>query len=65
LGSALEALHRQGAQEAILFVDDDAPADDAERGRGAANAMYDRAGFVEIDRLCSYTRQQRPNVTQG
>ncbi|GDY33991.1 hypothetical protein GTS_56240 [Gandjariella thermophila] len=56
LGSALEVLHEHGAQEVILFVDDDAPPDDPERGRGAANALYDRAGFTEIDRLCSYRR---------
>jgi ribosomal protein S18 acetylase RimI-like enzyme len=56
LGSALEVLHQQGAREVILFVDDDAPPEDPERGRGAANALYDRAGFVEVDRLCSYRR---------
>lgn len=56
LGSALDVLHRNGAREVILFVDDDAPADDPERGRGAANSLYDRAGFVEVDRLCSYHR---------
>jgi ribosomal protein S18 acetylase RimI-like enzyme len=56
LGSALDALHRQGAHEVILFVDDDAPPHDPERGRGAANALYDKAGFVEVDRLCSYRR---------
>lgn len=59
LGTALDALYRQGASEVILFVDDDASADDPERGRGAANAMYDRAGFIEVDRLCSY-RSTRP-----
>ncbi|HWE91878.1 MAG TPA: GNAT family N-acetyltransferase [Pseudonocardiaceae bacterium] len=56
LGSALDVLHQHGAREVILFVDDDASADDPERGRGAANALYDRAGFAEIDRLCSYRR---------
>jgi GNAT superfamily N-acetyltransferase len=56
LGSALHVLHREGAREVILFVDDDAPLDDLERGRGAANARYDRAGFVKVDRLCSYRR---------
>jgi ribosomal protein S18 acetylase RimI-like enzyme len=56
LGSALDVLHQQGAREVILFVDDDAPPEDPERGRGAANALYDRAGFVEVDRLCSYRR---------
>jgi GNAT superfamily N-acetyltransferase len=56
LGAALDVLHRHGAHEAILYVDDDAPADDPERGRGAANSLYDRSGFVEVDRLCSYQR---------
>jgi ribosomal protein S18 acetylase RimI-like enzyme len=54
LGSALAELTRWGAEEVILFVDDDAPADDPERSRSAANAMYDRAGFIEVDRLYSY-----------
>lgn len=57
LGSALDVLHREDVREVILFVDDDAPPDDPERGRGAANALYDRAGFIEVDRLCSYRRQ--------
>jgi ribosomal protein S18 acetylase RimI-like enzyme len=57
LASALEVLHEHGAREAILFVDDDAPPDDPRWGRGAANALYDRAGFAEIDRLCSYRRR--------
>lgn len=56
LGTALDVLCRAGAREAILFVDDDAAPDDPERGRGAANALYDRAGFTEVDRLCSYRR---------
>lgn len=56
LGSALDVLHQHGAREAILFVDDDAPLDHPERGRGAANRLYDRAGFIEVDRLCSYRR---------
>jgi ribosomal protein S18 acetylase RimI-like enzyme len=63
LGTALDVLHQQGAYVAILFVDDDAPADDPERGRGAANALYDRAGFVEIDRLCSYRRVEPSPLT--
>jgi ribosomal protein S18 acetylase RimI-like enzyme len=54
LGSALAELTRWGAEEVILYVDDDAPADDPERSRRAANAMYDRAGFTEVDRLHSY-----------
>lgn len=54
LGSALDLLAGLGAREVILFVDDDAPADDPERSRAAASAMYERAGFVEVDRLWSY-----------
>ncbi len=54
LGSALKVLADLGAREVILYVDDDAPDDDPERSRAAANAMYDRAGFTEIDRLWSY-----------
>ncbi len=57
LGTALEVLVGLGAREVILYVDDDAPAGDAERDRTAANALYDRAGFTEIDRLHSFTRR--------
>lgn len=56
LGSALDLLTGLGAREAILYVDD-APADDPERDRTAANGMYDRAGFTEVDRLHSFTRR--------
>ncbi|MGQ0776206.1 MAG: GNAT family N-acetyltransferase [Pseudonocardiales bacterium] len=56
LGSALDLLHGLGASEAILFVDDDAGADDPERSRTAANRLYDRTGFTEVDRLWSFTR---------
>jgi GNAT superfamily N-acetyltransferase len=55
LGSALGLLAGLGASEAILHVDDDAPPGD-ERDRTAAHALYDSAGFVEVDRLYSYTR---------
>ncbi|MEU3461894.1 GNAT family N-acetyltransferase [Streptomyces sp. NPDC006733] len=55
LGSALDVLAGLGATEAILYVDDDAPAGDA-RDRTAANRLYESAGFREIDRLHSYTR---------
>lgn len=54
LGSALHELAALGAGEVILHVDDDAPPDDPERGRGAANRLYEAAGFVEVDRLRSY-----------
>ncbi|GAA4935844.1 hypothetical protein [Actinoplanes utahensis] len=43
-----------GASEAILYVDDDASGID--RDRTAANRLYDRSGFTEIDRLHSYRR---------
>lgn len=54
LGSALDVLAGLGATEAILYVDDDAPPGD-DRDRTAANALYDSAGCVEVDRLYSYT----------
>ncbi|SCL26954.1 Acetyltransferase (GNAT) family protein [Micromonospora inyonensis] len=54
LGAALAELAASGAQQVILYVDDDAPDDDPERSRAAANAMYERAGFAEVDRLWSY-----------
>ncbi|MGH3909056.1 MAG: GNAT family N-acetyltransferase [Pseudonocardiaceae bacterium] len=44
------------AREVIAYVDDDAPPGDPERDRAAANLLYDRAGFVEIDRLHSFLR---------
>jgi hypothetical protein len=56
LGSALALVHQQGAREVILFVDDDAPPNDPERGRGAAIPLYDRAELIEVDRLGSYRR---------
>jgi ribosomal protein S18 acetylase RimI-like enzyme len=58
LGSALDLLTGLGAREAILYVDDDAPPGDPERDRTAANGLYDRAGFTEVDRLHSFTRSQ-------
>jgi ribosomal protein S18 acetylase RimI-like enzyme len=54
LGSALDLLAGLGAREVILYVDDDASDDDPERSRVAANALYERVGFVEVDRLWSY-----------
>ncbi|TVL87437.1 GNAT family N-acetyltransferase [Streptomyces sp. SAJ15] len=57
LGTALDLLTRLGAREAILYVDDDAPPGDTERDRTAANRLYDRAGFTEVDRLHSFTRR--------
>ncbi|MBT2418004.1 GNAT family N-acetyltransferase [Streptomyces sp. ISL-22] len=58
LGSALALLGELGATEAILYVDDDAPPGD-ERDRTAAGALYDSVGFVEVDRLHSFTRTTR------
>ncbi|HEY8472692.1 MAG TPA: GNAT family N-acetyltransferase [Natronosporangium sp.] len=54
LGSALDLLHQLGAQQVILYVDDDEPG--GERDRTAANRLYEQAGFVEVDRLLSYKR---------
>lgn len=56
LGSAVDLLADLGANEVILFVDDDADPGDVERDRTAANRMYDEAGFQEVDRLVSFTR---------
>jgi ribosomal protein S18 acetylase RimI-like enzyme len=56
LGSALDLLSGLGADEAILYVDDDEPG--GERDRRAANRLYDRAGFTQVDRLHSYRRQR-------
>lgn len=55
LGTALDVLHRMGATEVILFVDDDAPPGD-DRDRTAAKALYESSGFDEIDRLYSFTK---------
>jgi ribosomal protein S18 acetylase RimI-like enzyme len=52
LGSALDLLAGLGAVGVILFVDDDEPG--GERDRAAANRLYEKAGFVEVDRLHSY-----------
>ncbi|WP_340555934.1 GNAT family N-acetyltransferase [Streptomyces sp. GSL17-111] len=61
LGTSLDLLTGLGADEVILYVDDNAPGD-PERDRTAANALYDRAGFREVDRLFSFTRQPCPPV---
>lgn len=57
LGSALQRLTEHGASEVILFVDDDDPDPTSDRSRVAANRLYDRTGFTEIDRLHSYYRR--------
>jgi hypothetical protein len=46
----------------ILYVDDDEPG--GSRDRRAANRLYDSAGFVEIDRLHSYTLSAGPRPSQ-
>ncbi|MFI0218244.1 GNAT family N-acetyltransferase [Streptomyces lydicus] len=56
LGSSLDQLAGLGAEQVILYVDDDAPPGDPDRDRTAANRMYDRAGFLQVDRLHSYSR---------
>ncbi|MFI9724672.1 GNAT family N-acetyltransferase [Streptomyces sp. NPDC052396] len=59
LGTALHALTELGANQAILYVDDDEPPG-GERDRTAANRLYDSAGFHEVDRLYAYRRKQVP-----
>ena len=54
LAAGLWHLAEHGATDAILYVDDDEPGGD--RDRAAANRLYDRIGFSEVDRLHSYTR---------
>lgn len=54
LGTALRVLHDHGAREVVLYVDDDDPG--GGRDRTVANHLYETSGFLEIDRLHSYTR---------
>lgn len=54
INAALRHLQAAGAREAILYVDDDEPPGGA-RDRGPANRLYDSCGFVEVDRLTSFT----------
>ncbi|MGX8904604.1 GNAT family N-acetyltransferase [Streptomyces netropsis] len=61
LGSALETLTALGATEVVLYVDDDEPPG-GERDRTAANALYDSAGFTEVDQLWSYSRRRAPSA---
>ncbi|MFF3764080.1 GNAT family N-acetyltransferase [Streptomyces sp. NPDC001922] len=57
LGSALETLGDLGATQVILLLDDADEATAQEvQDRTAAGALYDRAGFAEIDLLHAYTR---------
>lgn len=48
LGSSLDLLTALGADQVILYVDDDAPNGDPERDRTAANRMYDKVGLTEM-----------------
>ncbi|WFB05647.1 hypothetical protein LRS74_00420 [Streptomyces sp. LX-29] len=52
-----DALADLGAEEVILLLDDEdeATAQDL-RDRAAADALYRRAGFIQVDRLYAYTR---------
>ncbi|MFC9429619.1 hypothetical protein [Streptomyces sp. NPDC056987] len=52
----MDLLQGLGAREVILSATDDAPADDLDRSRAAANRMYDRADLAEADRLFSFSR---------
>ncbi|MFC8176677.1 GNAT family N-acetyltransferase [Streptomyces sp. NPDC057325] len=54
LGSALDFLSAGGAHEVILYVDD--ASGYPEQDRTAANALYESAGFTQVDRLFSYRR---------
>jgi ribosomal protein S18 acetylase RimI-like enzyme len=54
LNAVLRRLRAAGAQEAILYVDDDEPCG-GPRDRCAAKQLYVSCGFVEIDRLVSFT----------
>lgn len=54
LGAALHHLAGHHATDVVLYVDDDEPG--TARDRRAANRVYDRAGFRQIDRLHSYLR---------
>lgn len=57
LGSALQALSDLGADQVVLYVDDDEPPG-GERDRTAANALYESAGFIEVDHLWSHALQR-------
>jgi GNAT superfamily N-acetyltransferase len=61
---ALDQLRRAGARQVILYVDDDQePGGD--RDRSAANHLYDRCGFVQIDRLISFVRHRHPGQNRS
>ena len=54
LHAALHHLADRGATDVVLYVDDDEPGGD--RDRRSANHLYERSGFVQVDRLHSYSR---------
>jgi ribosomal protein S18 acetylase RimI-like enzyme len=54
LGCALDLLTRAKAHEVVLCVDNDNLA--TEGDRAAARALYEAAGFEEVDRLASFHR---------
>jgi ribosomal protein S18 acetylase RimI-like enzyme len=60
LNASLNHLLAEGAKEVILYVDDDESGPGQERDRTAANRLYEKTGFQEVDRLFSYRRQVRP-----
>jgi GNAT superfamily N-acetyltransferase len=61
---ALQRLRDAGARQVILYVDDEQePGGD--RDRRAANHLYDRCGFVEVDRLISFARHRHPGRIPG
>jgi len=57
LATAVGVLQAESAHEVILYIDDDDPTNEQGRSRVAASHMYERAGFVEVDRLVSYHLQ--------
>jgi GNAT superfamily N-acetyltransferase len=60
LNASLNHLATEGAKEVILYVDDDESGPGQERDRTAANRLYEKTGFQEVDRLFSYGRPVRP-----
>ncbi|MGP3973137.1 GNAT family N-acetyltransferase [Streptomyces sp. 8N114] len=56
LGSALTALHDLGASQVVLLLDaeEEASVQDV-RDRTAAGALYDHAGFVDVDVLFAFS----------
>jgi ribosomal protein S18 acetylase RimI-like enzyme len=63
LHAALQHLHRAGAHEVILYVDDDEPPG-GPRDRAPAKALYTSCGFVQVDRLVSFTKRAAVRTAQ-